>query len=83
MEIGVPAFDERFWIAGSRSLTALLTPDVRAALEQLSDQSPILTIGRGTAILSWSAHWRRVLDEAVPDAALDVLVGIRAAIASG
>jgi hypothetical protein len=64
-------------------MTALLTPDVRAALERLCDESPVLTVGGGTAILSWSAHWRRVLEEALPDAALDVLVGVRAAIASG
>jgi hypothetical protein len=82
-EIGVPTFDDRFWIAGSRVMTALLTSDVRAGLEGLSEQSPVLTIGDGVAVLAWSAHWKRVLADGIPEAALDVLSGLRAAIAFG
>jgi hypothetical protein len=83
LELGVPAFDDRFWIAGSPLTTALLTPDVCHALARLTHQSPVLEIGDGVATLTWSAHWERLITEGLPEAALDVLAGIRAAVASG
>lgn len=83
VEVGDPAFDGRFWIVGSEIMTALLTAEVRSALEQLADQSPVLRLGSGLATLTWSAHWERAITDAVPDAALGVLAGLRNAIAFG
>lgn len=83
VEVGEPVFDGHFWITGARATTAVLTPQVRAALERLGNRAPVLRLGEGMATLSWTGFWRDDASEVVPDAALDVLVGIRAAVETG
>ena len=83
IEIGDPAIDAPFWITGSLAAAAVLTPAVRASLAQLTSHGPLLRLGNGMATLSWSGPWRHVALAAFPDAALDVLAGVRLAIETG
>jgi hypothetical protein len=80
IELGDPAIDDAFWITGSAASAVVLTPVVRAALDQLASRGPVLRLGNGMATLSWSGAWRNAAQDAFPDAALDVLGGIRLAI---
>ncbi len=81
--LGDPAIDDNFWITGSAATAAILTADVRAALGRLEGRGLALGLGNGMATLSWSGPWHGAAREAFPDAALDVLTGIRLAIETG
>lgn len=83
LEVGDRVLDAQFWITGARATTAVLTPAVRAALDALSPLGPVLRIGNGMATLAWSGTWIHSAREVLPDAALDALVGIRAAVEIG
>jgi len=83
IEVGEPGFDGRFWITGSERTAAVLTWDVRAALERCAHASPVFELSDGAATLSWSGLWPQAISDPLPDGALDVLVGLRVAIATG
>jgi len=83
IDTGDPELDARFWITGASETAAVLTPAVRAALVELADHGPVLRLGNGMAMLSWSAMWRFHARAALPDVALDVLVGLRLAVETG
>ena len=52
-------------------------------LGRLEGHRVTLSLGNGMATLVWSGPWRQAALEAFPDAALDVLTGIRLAIETG
>lgn len=83
LEVGDPDFDSRFLITGAAATIAVLTPRVRDALLQLPSTHLRLSIGRGYATLTWKFPWRDVGRDALPPAALDVMVGMRRAVAEG
>jgi len=83
IEVGDADFDSRFVITGAASSSAVLTPRVRHGLLGLPGTGVRLTIGRGYATLTWTFSWRDVGRDAVPPEALDVIGGLREAIAEG
>lgn len=82
IEVGERAFDDTFWISGTAPATAILTPDVRAALMRYEDASTMLTVGHGVAAMTWEGSSWSSSKDPLPDFALDVLTGIRTAIRS-
>ena len=83
VELGDPDFDRRFLVVGAEASTAVLTPRVRHALLELPGKHLRLTVGPRFATLTWGFEWRDVGRDAVPPAALEVIAGIREAIAEG
>jgi hypothetical protein len=81
LTVGDAAFDDRYWITGSAVSTELLVPAVRASLLALHSLGAVLTIGGGLVELGWSGDLRSASRELLPSEAMDVVLGIRAAVA--
>ena len=80
-ETGDAELDESFLVDAPDGGVLLLTPDVTAAILALAAWAlPTLHVGRGIAEISWRTTFRGRGPELIHDAAIDVLLGIRAAI---
>jgi hypothetical protein len=82
VNVGDPAFDEAFWIAGAEATATLLVPPVRHALLALVAHRPVLVVDDGVVDLVWTGAWRHVAEDVLPDAAIAVVLGVRRAIAA-
>jgi hypothetical protein len=77
---GSDALDETFIVGGSEAALALLGPDIVAGLLALVPFKPSLRVSRGVAELAWTGRDRAYASDLLPDDALIVVLGIRAAI---
>jgi hypothetical protein len=80
MTIGNEAFDEAFVVDADPEATALLSADVVQSLLELEHLEPRLAVKRGIAELVWGATYDAHSEPLMPDAALAVVLGIRAVI---
>jgi hypothetical protein len=83
IELGDAEFDEAFWVKGDAATATLLVAAVRRRLLFLRDRSPVLSIGGGLVELRWFGGLSAGSNELLPPAALDVVLGIRAALEEG
>lgn len=77
---GRAVFDERYVVNARPGAIALLTHDVTEALLAMDRLDARLTVGRGLAELVWGAELAGRHDAILPEDALTVVLGIRAAI---
>lgn len=75
-----PPFDEAYFLTGDQDAVAALTPDVHAALLEIRPRTPTLTLGPGLVELTWTGAWRQGAVVALPDAALEIVCGVRRAV---
>ncbi len=81
LTLGDEVFDSMFWLTGAEETATLLAAPVRRALLGLATYGPSLVVGGGLVQLGWSGTWRNDAREILPDAAIAVVAGVRAALA--
>jgi hypothetical protein len=77
--VGSEVFDEAFIVDADEPATSVLAPDVVRSLLSMLSLGPRLEIDRGIATLTWGAYYNGREDDLMPDAALAVVLGLRAA----
>lgn len=80
VRVGNDEFDDAFIVSGSNAASALLTSDVVAALLEMRRLHPHLEVRRGIAELTWSDGYGSFAAPLMPDQAIAVMLGVRAAI---
>jgi len=75
--VGDPSFDALYVVDGPPCITALFTPDVRAALVSLHPRSPRISVADGVVEARWTGA---EAEHVAPDEALAFALGVRAAI---
>ncbi len=78
--VGDAPFDRMFIVHAPEGAPVLLTSDVRRRLVSLIDWRPRLGIDRGVVDLAWGGAYVGAAAPLWPDAAFDVVLGIRAVI---
>lgn len=79
-QTGHETFDSRFVVDADDASAAVIGPDVRDGFIALGNLQPQLFVRRGVAELQWKCWGTMDPDSLLPDGALAVLLGIRAAI---
>jgi len=80
LKAGHDEFDDAFVVDGGEGSVGLLTEDVARALVDLRGMRPVLDVRRGIAELSWGESYASFADPLLPDQAIAVMLGVRAAI---
>jgi hypothetical protein len=83
LTVGDEAFDAAFWITGDAVTSTLLDGRVRRHLLWLQSCSPVLYVGGGLVELSWWGILPAAANFVLPRAAVDVVLGLRAALEHG
>lgn len=86
LHLGEPALDEAYFVTGDpRALPLLDVSRVRGALGALAAFDGALHVEGGVVVASWGAsvgsRWRGEPEPIFPDAALDLVLGVRHALA--
>jgi hypothetical protein len=77
---GNEALDEAFVVGGNEAALGLLAPDVVAGLLALASFKPSLRVSRGVVELAWSGRDRARAADLLPEDAIGIALGLRAAI---
>jgi hypothetical protein len=80
LKIGNEIFDDAFVVSGGEGVAGLLTSDVVAALLDMRRLNPHLEVRRGIAELMWSDGYSSFSEPLMPNQAIAIMLGIRAAI---
>jgi hypothetical protein len=79
-KIGEEVFDDAFMVDTDEAGATLLSADVVAAFRALADAAPSLRVANGIVELTWGGAFGHTGTFLLPDAALDVVLGVRAAL---
>jgi hypothetical protein len=79
-KVGDASFDERFVVSATPAAAALLTTDVTGALLRMEELGPRVVVKRGLLEIAWGQSYASFAEPLMPDDAIAVALGIRAAI---